>query len=197
MRTLVCTLAATGELGIAPRGRVVQVMETILEHDVSILCGETGSGKTTQVPQFLYEAGFGSYAKRAGMIGVTQPRRVAAVAMAERVAKELNVKCGKGGHVGYQIRYSGPTRIAVWTGCCVCAPSNLYAPCRRAEHHRIGHTGVCQSGGAGGCGLLRSARPQVILSGHAVDAVTRLLRLCATRSRCGGPHRCVCVRALC
>jgi hypothetical protein len=81
-----------------------QVMETILDNPVCILCGETGSGKTTQVPQFLYEAGYGAHAKNPGMIAVTQPRRVAAVAMAERVAKELNVKCGKGGHVAYQIR---------------------------------------------------------------------------------------------
>jgi ATP-dependent RNA helicase DHX37/DHR1 len=81
-----------------------QVMEIILENDVCILCGETGSGKTTQVPQFLYEAGFGGFSKRPGMIGVTQPRRVAAIAMAERVAEELNVECGKEGHVAYQVR---------------------------------------------------------------------------------------------
>lgn len=84
---------------------LVQVMETIMDNDVCVLCGETGSGKTTQVPQFLYEAGFGSHSKRPGMIAVTQPRRVAAIAMAERVAKELGVKCGVGGHVAYQIRW--------------------------------------------------------------------------------------------
>ncbi|KAI6030577.1 P-loop containing nucleoside triphosphate hydrolase protein [Pisolithus orientalis] len=57
---------------------------------VVIICGETGSGKTTQVPQFLYEAGFGDRnGENPGMIGVTQPRRVAAVSMAARVAHEL------------------------------------------------------------------------------------------------------------
>ncbi|KAE8799948.1 putative ATP-dependent RNA helicase kurz [Hordeum vulgare] len=56
-----------------------EIMEAIYENSVVILCGETGCGKTTQVPQFLYEAGFGTSnrAGRKGMIGITQPRRVA------------------------------------------------------------------------------------------------------------------------
>ncbi|RCK67784.1 putative ATP-dependent RNA helicase DHR1 [Candida viswanathii] len=81
-----------------------RIMEAIYHHDCVILCGETGSGKTTQVPQFLYEAGFGNLANKLypGMIGVTQPRRVAAVSMAERVGNEL----GDHSHrVGYQIRF--------------------------------------------------------------------------------------------
>jgi ATP-dependent RNA helicase DHX37/DHR1 len=86
-----------------------EIMEAITENDVVILCGETGSGKTTQVPQFLYEAGYGHPQDplHSGRIGVTQPRRVAAVATAKRVAEELNVAFGGGpkGHVGYQIRY--------------------------------------------------------------------------------------------
>lgn len=54
----------------------------------------------------MYEAGFGSPGSvNAGMIGVTQPRRVAAVSTAKRVAQELNVLFGKTGYVGYQIRY--------------------------------------------------------------------------------------------
>ena len=55
-----------------------------------------------QVPQFLYEAGYGNkrFPERAGCIGVTQPRRVAAIAAARRVAEELN--CSVGGAVGYQ-----------------------------------------------------------------------------------------------
>lgn len=84
-----------------------EIMEAITENDVIILCGETGSGKTTQVPQFLYEAGYGhpQHPQNSGRIGVTQPRRVAAVSTARRVAEELNVDFGKHGHVGYQIRY--------------------------------------------------------------------------------------------
>ncbi|KAF2074785.1 hypothetical protein CYY_003931 [Polysphondylium violaceum] len=82
------------------------IVEKIKDNDVIIICGETGSGKTTQVPQFLYEAGFGHQDPRSdfpGIIGVTQPRRVAAVSTAQRVAHELNVEFGK--EVGYQIRY--------------------------------------------------------------------------------------------
>lgn len=101
-----------------------EIMEAITENDVVILCGETGSGKTTQVPQFLYEAGYGhpKHSTFRGKIGVTQPRRVAAVSTAQRVAEELNVPFGGGdkGQVGYQIRYDaahvGPnTRIKFMT----------------------------------------------------------------------------------
>jgi ATP-dependent RNA helicase DHX37/DHR1 len=101
------------------------IMEAVLLHPVVVLCGETGSGKTTQVPQFLFEAGFGdpnggmlsvfslsllnitSYNDNAkkdnpGMIGITQPRRVAAISMAQRVAQELALPASR---VSYQIRY--------------------------------------------------------------------------------------------
>ncbi|RUS81416.1 hypothetical protein EGW08_010800 [Elysia chlorotica] len=77
------------------------VMETINENPVVIICGETGSGKTTQVPQFLYEAG---YAHGKGIIGVTEPRRVAAISMSKRVATEMNVSSDV---VSYQIRFEG------------------------------------------------------------------------------------------
>nr|CCA17666.1 hypothetical protein BRAFLDRAFT_265555 [Albugo laibachii Nc14] len=101
-----------------------EIMEAIANNEVVILCGETGSGKTTQVPQFLYEAGFGhpEHPTFFGRIGVTQPRRVATVSTAKRVAEELNVGFGEapGGHVGYQIRYdsshfSKTTRIKFMT----------------------------------------------------------------------------------
>ncbi|XP_060737002.1 probable ATP-dependent RNA helicase DHX37 [Tachysurus vachellii] len=77
------------------------IMEAVKENDCVVLCGETGSGKTTQVPQFLYEAG---YASAGGIIGVTEPRRVAAVSMSHRVANEMNLSTGV---VSYQIRYEG------------------------------------------------------------------------------------------
>lgn len=81
-----------------------QIIEAIHEHDIVILSGGTGSGKTTQVPQFLYEAGFGHPdSEYPGMIGVTQPRRVAAVSMAKRVAEELGPEHGRA--VAYQIRF--------------------------------------------------------------------------------------------
>ena len=82
-----------------------EIMEAVDDHDVILLCGETGCGKTTQVPQFLLEGGFGcrDFAERSGMVGVTQPRRVAAVATAQRVAQELGE--GVGALVGHQVRF--------------------------------------------------------------------------------------------
>ncbi|XP_076952248.1 ATP-dependent RNA helicase DEAH13-like [Bidens hawaiensis] len=82
-----------------------EIMEAIYDNISVIICGETGCGKTTQVPQFLYEAGFGSknHNTRSGIIGVTQPRRVAVLATARRVAFELGVGLGK--EVGFQVRH--------------------------------------------------------------------------------------------
>ncbi|PKI70333.1 hypothetical protein CRG98_009213 [Punica granatum] len=82
-----------------------EIMEAINYHSTVIICGETGCGKTTQVPQFLYEAGFGSNCStaRTGIVGVTQPRRVAVLATAKRVAYELGLRLGK--EVGFQVRY--------------------------------------------------------------------------------------------
>ncbi|KAK2899142.1 hypothetical protein Q8A67_010560 [Cirrhinus molitorella] len=77
------------------------IMEAVREKECVVLCGETGSGKTTQVPQFLYEAG---YTSSGGIIGVTEPRRVAAISMSHRVATEMNLPSGV---VSYQIRYEG------------------------------------------------------------------------------------------
>ncbi|KAI8463435.1 MAG: P-loop containing nucleoside triphosphate hydrolase protein [Monoraphidium minutum] len=91
--------------GLPILGHEQEVIEAVGVDDVIVLCGETGCGKTTQVPQFLLEAGYGcaAFPERAGAIGVTQPRRVAAVSTAGRVAAELGSKIG--GLVGYQVRH--------------------------------------------------------------------------------------------
>ncbi|OAG37345.1 hypothetical protein AYO21_08422 [Fonsecaea monophora] len=83
--------------------REQEIMEAIHNNPVVIIKGDTGSGKTTQTPQFLFEAGYGApEGPTPGMIGITQPRRVAAVSMAKRVSTEL----GEHGHkVAYQIRF--------------------------------------------------------------------------------------------
>ena len=82
-----------------------EIMEAINGNLVTVLCGATGSGKTTQLPQFLYEAGYGdpACADHPGAIAVTQPRRVAASSAARRVAQEMGMALG--GEVGYQVRY--------------------------------------------------------------------------------------------
>ncbi|KAF2183939.1 P-loop containing nucleoside triphosphate hydrolase protein [Zopfia rhizophila CBS 207.26] len=84
-----------------------KIMEAIHNNDVVVVWGATGSGKTTQVPQFLYEAGYGAPdGPTPGMIGVTQPRRVAAVSMSKRVGDELG---DAGSKVAYQIRFDTST----------------------------------------------------------------------------------------
>ena len=80
-----------------------KIMEAIFNNRSVVIWGATGSGKTTQVPQFLFEAGFGDKdGPYPGLIGVTQPRRVAAVSMAKRVSEELGDAQGR---VSYQIRF--------------------------------------------------------------------------------------------
>ncbi|KAG0305920.1 hypothetical protein BGZ98_003286 [Dissophora globulifera] len=79
-------------------------LDAVKEHQVIIVVGETGSGKTTQLPQYLYEAG---YTKGGMKIGCTQPRRVAAMSVAARVADEMGVKVGY--EVGYSIRFEDCT----------------------------------------------------------------------------------------
>lgn len=82
-----------------------ELLKAIADHQVLIVEGETGSGKTTQIPQYLYEDG---YTRRDGLkIGCTQPRRVAAMSVASRVAEELGVKLGN--EVGYSIRFEDCT----------------------------------------------------------------------------------------
>ena len=101
-------------------------MEALRENDVLVLCGATGCGKSTQLPQFLYEAGYGHPDGVPGMVGCTQPRRVAAITTAKRVALELNLPLGR--EVGYQ----------------VCARCSRAAPRERE--------GAWMPGGGGGAG---------------------------------------------
>ncbi|KAG9255660.1 P-loop containing nucleoside triphosphate hydrolase protein [Emericellopsis atlantica] len=74
------------------------------QYQVLVIVGETGSGKTTQLPQYLHEAG---YTKNGMKVGCTQPRRVAAMSVAARVAEEMGVKVGN--EVGYSIRFEDNT----------------------------------------------------------------------------------------
>ncbi len=76
------------------------IVELIRKHQVVVIAGETGSGKTTQLPKLCIAAGRGA----AGMIGCTQPRRIAARSVARRVAEELQVPVG--GLVGFQVRFN-------------------------------------------------------------------------------------------
>ena len=90
-----------------------EIMDTIRNHDVVIVCSETGSGKSTQIPQFLSEAGYNRNVDNSNasklMIGITQPRRVAAVSSAKRVCYEMGFGNGqsisKNNVVSYQTRY--------------------------------------------------------------------------------------------
>jgi ATP-dependent helicase HrpA len=84
-----------------PIGREAEaIVELIQKHQVVVIAGETGSGKTTQLPKLCLAAGRGA----AGLIGCTQPRRIAARAVAKRVAEELQVPLGK--EVGWQVRFT-------------------------------------------------------------------------------------------
>jgi ATP-dependent helicase HrpA len=86
------------ELPIAQKSDLIK--KTILKHQVTILCGETGSGKTTQLPKICLDAGLGIR----GKIGHTQPRRLAARAVSQRIAEELNTELGN--EVGFKVRFS-------------------------------------------------------------------------------------------
>ncbi|MGL6289918.1 MAG: ATP-dependent RNA helicase HrpA, partial [Silanimonas sp.] len=84
-----------------PIGREADaIVALIRKHQVVVIAGETGSGKTTQLPKLCLAAGRGA----AGLIGCTQPRRIAARAVAKRVAEELQVPLGK--EVGWQVRFT-------------------------------------------------------------------------------------------
>nr|WP_270889605.1 ATP-dependent RNA helicase HrpA [Pedococcus sp. 5OH_020] len=81
-------------------GRKDDIAAAIRHHQVVVVAGETGSGKTTQLPKICLELGRG----REGLVGHTQPRRIAARSVAERIAEELQVELG--GVIGYQVRFT-------------------------------------------------------------------------------------------
>ena len=83
--------------------RRAEIIETILRNQVVIIAGETGSGKTTQLPKMCVEAGLAAR----GVIGCTQPRRVAATSISKRVAQELGASWGR--EVGCKMRFSDDT----------------------------------------------------------------------------------------
>ena len=89
------------------------ILAALRDHQVVVVAGETGSGKTTQLPKMCLELGRGG----AGQIGHTQPRRIAARSVAERIAEEMQVELGD--LVGYQVRFtdhsSDATRVKVMT----------------------------------------------------------------------------------
>src|SRR5579883_1706006 len=90
-----------------------EILAALARHPAIVVCGATGSGKSTQLPKLCLEAGRGT----AGLIGHTQPRRIAARALATRLAEELHTTVG--GAVGYQVRFTdrtGPgTRVKLMT----------------------------------------------------------------------------------
>ena len=88
--------------------QAARIEAAIREHQVVIVCGETGSGKTTQLPKICIAAGRGAR----GLIGHTQPRRIAARAVATRIAQEMGEAIGQS--VGYKVRFTDQTRPDAW-----------------------------------------------------------------------------------
>ncbi|MHB8829539.1 MAG: AAA family ATPase [Syntrophales bacterium] len=80
-----------------------QIVAALKKHPVVVITGETGSGKTTRIPKFCIEAGQG----RSGVIACTQPRRIAAISVARRIAEEMEEEVGRS--VGYKIRFDDRT----------------------------------------------------------------------------------------
>ena len=89
-------------------GRRREIAEALMKHQVVIVSGETGSGKTTQLPKICLELGRGEK----GMIGHTQPRRIAASSTAKRIAHELGTPLGE--HVGYKVRFNDTLQPGAW-----------------------------------------------------------------------------------
>ena len=90
-----------------------EIIKLVKENQVCVILGETGSGKSTQVVQYLYQVGFGND----GIIVCTQPRKVAAISLATRVASEMNTNVGQlvGYRVGMKSKFGGSTKILYTT----------------------------------------------------------------------------------
>ncbi len=95
--------AITYDDALPVNARRAEIAAAIQQHQVVVICGETGSGKTTQLPKICLELGRGLK----GLIGHTQPRRIAARATAARIAQELKSELGR--YVGYKIRFTDKT----------------------------------------------------------------------------------------
>ncbi|XP_067866807.1 probable ATP-dependent RNA helicase DHX40 isoform X2 [Heterodontus francisci] len=124
------SLKGTGSRRVGPRLLPIhrhreRLVRAVREHPFLIVTGETGSGKTTQLPQYLYHAGLGQH----GVIGVTQPRRVAAISVALRVAEEMGCTLGK--RVGYQVRFDDCTSQDILFGLLRSLSTWLPSSCER------------------------------------------------------------------
>ena len=101
LRTLPLRLELPADLPISAHAE--EITTALNQHPVIVVCGATGSGKTTQLPKLCLQAGRGLF----GLIGHTQPRRIAARALANRLASEMQTTVG--GAVGYQVRFTDRT----------------------------------------------------------------------------------------
>lgn len=98
------TLKPTYSEELPIHARREEIIRAIQQNQIVVIAGETGSGKTTQIPKFLIDAGLGQN----GLLGCTQPRRVAALSVAQRIAEELGVTYGN--EVGAKIRFTDQTK---------------------------------------------------------------------------------------
>lgn len=119
-----CAISAAREVDLAPdllappptlpiAACADALRAALLREDVTIVCGSTGSGKSTQLPKLVLALGRGVF----GRIGITQPRRLAARAIAARLASELAVECGTlvGFHTRFEQQFTAATRVKVMT----------------------------------------------------------------------------------